>query len=366
MKVIISGGGTGGHIYPAIAIAEAFKREVENVEILFVGAKGKMEMDVVPKYGYKIEGLEIAGLQRKISLDNLKLPFKIINSLLRARKIVKNFNPDIAIGVGGYASGPLLKVAGWLNVTTFIQEQNSYAGVTNKILAKNAAKIFVAYPEMEKYFPADKIVFTGNPVRKDLEKLDGLREEACKFYGLDPAKKTILIFGGSLGAKALNEVAKSGASFLEDNKDYQLIWQTGSYYNKEYANERMVDFDNVVQLKYIERMDLAYACADVVICRAGALTISEIALAGKAAILIPSPIVAEDHQTKNAAALVERDAAIMIKEGEATNNAFELATQILNDEERLMNLKTNIKWFAKTNADDRIVNEILSNKGRKE
>lgn len=366
MKVIISGGGTGGHIYPAIAIAEALKRRVKDVEILFVGARGKMEMDVVPKYGYNIEGLEIAGLQRRLTLENLKLPFKVVGSLLHANRIVRRFDPDVVIGVGGYASGPLLKMAGWINKATFIQEQNSYAGVTNKILAKKAAKIFVAYPGMEKYFPADKIVFTGNPVRKDLEQLEGLKDEAYRFYNLDPARKTILVFGGSLGAKALNEVAKSGEAFLKDNKSCQLIWQTGSFYNQQYAKEHMTEFDNVVQLKYIERMDLAYACADIIICRAGALTISELALAGKAAILIPSSIVAEDHQTKNAKALADRDAAILIREEHSAEKAFELACELLEDEKRLDKLRTNIRWFAKANADEKIVEEILNYKGRKE
>ncbi len=360
MRVIISGGGTGGHIYPAIAIAEALKRRVDKVEILFVGAKGKMEMEKIPAAGYKIEGLDIAGFQRDSLLKNVFLPFKLIKSLMGARNILKDFKPDFVIGVGGYASGPLLRVAGWLGIPTFLQEQNSFAGVTNRLLSKKAMKIFVAFDNMDSYFPKEKIVFAGNPVRDDISSLEDKRGEALLHFGLDPEKKTILIFGGSLGAKALNEVATSGRELLKDSDEFQMIWQTGKFYNPHYKDDEMTGWKNVKQVEFISRMDLAYAAADIVICRAGALTISELAIAEKCSILVPSPNVAEDHQTKNAMALVEKEAALLCRENESKEKALKMALEVLESKERQTEMKERIKYFAKPKAGDKIVGEILN------
>lgn len=360
MKVIISGGGTGGHIYPAIAIAEVLKRRAGKIEILFVGAEGKMEMEKIPAEGYRIIGLDIAGFQRGFDPKNILLPVKIVKSLVKARSVIKDFKPDFVIGVGGYASGPLLWVAGMMNIPVFIQEQNSFAGITNRLLSRKAAKIFVAFDNMERYFPAEKIVFTGNPVRNDIMSLEEKRGEAILHFGLDPLKKTILIFGGSLGARTLNEVALSGNKLLKNSDEYQLIWQTGRFYNETCRNEEMAKWENVKQFEFISRMDLAYAAADVVICRAGALTISELAIAEKCAVLVPSPFVAEDHQTKNAQALSDKGAAMLSEEKVAGEMALQMAIALLDDDERQREMIKRIRYFARPDAGDQIVKEILN------
>ncbi len=359
MKVIISGGGTGGHIYPAIAIAQELKAQVPNCEILFVGAEGKMEMEKVPKAGFKIIGLPIRGLQRKITLENLAFPFKLTQSLWKAWKIVKDFKPDVVIGVGGYASGAVMQVAVWQGVKTLIQEQNSYAGLTNKLVAKSVNKICVAYPNMERYFPKEKIVFCGNPVRKDITDLESVRNEAFKFFDLSESKKTVLVLGGSLGARTINNCLKNGVSELLA-QGYQVIWQTGKIYFEE-----MKTFANMLNSKglyikdFIYEMNYAYACADVVISRAGALSVSELCLAGKPTILVPSPNVAEDHQTKNAMALVNENAAVLVKDGEASNLLIKKVLELLRDENKQKELAKNILKLAKPDASKEIVSCLL-------
>lgn len=356
-RVIISGGGTGGHIYPAIAIANALKAIDKDIEVLFVGAKDRMEMQKVPAAGYKIEGLWISGIQRRLTWDNLMFPFKIISSVLRAKKIIRSFKPDIAVGVGGYASWPLLYSANSMNVPTLIQEQNSYAGVTNKALAKKVKRICVAYPEMEKYFPADKIMFTGNPVRKDILDYKHKRDEAFKFFELDPSKKTVLVIGGSLGARTINESMADKLSMFAD-ANVQLIWQTGTgFYEK--AKSLTNGKQGIKAFDFIYKMDLAYAAADVVVSRAGALSISELCLVGKPAILVPSPNVAEDHQTKNAMALVNKDAALMIKDQAAQQVLVPAALKLLQDEEKKQFFSENIKKLGKPDAASTIAEEVI-------
>ncbi|SFF33196.1 undecaprenyldiphospho-muramoylpentapeptide beta-N-acetylglucosaminyltransferase [Thermoflexibacter ruber] len=359
MKFIISGGGTGGHIYPAIAIAQELKAQIPDCEILFVGAEGKMEMEKVPKAGFKIVGLPIRGLQRKLTVENLAFPFKLLQSLWKAWKIVKDFKPDAVIGVGGYASGAVMQVAVWQGIKTLIQEQNSYAGLTNKLVAKSVNKICVAYPNMERYFPKEKIVFCGNPVRKDITDLESIRSEAFKFFDLSENKKTVLVLGGSLGARTINNCLKNGVNELL-TQGYQVIWQTGKIYFEE-----MKAFANTLNSKdlyikdFIYKMNYAYACADVVISRAGALSVSELCLAGKPTILVPSPNVAEDHQTKNAMALVNENAAVLVRDGEASNTLITKTIELLKDEKRQKELAENIMKLAKPNASREIVNEIV-------
>lgn len=361
-KVIISGGGTGGHVFPAIAIANALRRIEPDVDILFVGANGRMEMDRVPEAGYEIVGLDIQGIDRHSLLNNLALPFKMINSLIKARKIIKEFGADVAVGVGGYASGPLLMVANNMGLPTLIQEQNSYAGVTNKWLAKKAEKICVAYAEMESFFPAEKLILTGNPIRRDSVDIEGKRESALQILGLQPEKKTILILGGSLGAKQMNGYVLDVIDELGGKEDVQFIWQTGKAY---YADiERSLDMDKLIPgnmkvVPFLERMDLAYAAADLIISRAGAGTISELCVVGKPVILIPSPNVAEDHQTKNAQALVARNAAVMISETDARNTMMYVALELLADEERCALLSEEIRKMAMPEADVAIAEEVL-------
>lgn len=359
IKVIISGGGTGGHIYPAIAIANALIEIDRSIEILFVGAKDRMEMQKVPAAGYKIEGLWISGIQRRLTVDNLMFPVKVIASIMKARKIIKEFKPDIAIGVGGYASWPLLYAANSLGLPTLIQEQNSYAGVTNKFLAKAASKICVAYPDMERFFPPEKIILTGNPVRKDILDVVPKRGDAFKFFGLDPNKKTILVVGGSLGARTINESITARLDMILTS-DVQLIWQTGkSYFQK--ANDIVASKgkDNVKVFEFISNMDLAYSAADIVLSRAGALSISELCLVNKPCILVPSPNVAEDHQTKNAMALVNKDAALMIKDATAVQVLVPAALKLLQDIQRQEIFKENIKKLAKPDAAKEIANKVL-------
>lgn len=316
-RVIISGGGTGGHIFPAVAIADEMKRRNPSVAILFIGALGKMEMEKVPQAGYEIVGLPIAGFQRKLTLSNFILPFKLLKSLWMARSVIKKFKPQLAIGVGGYASGPTLQMAQLLGIPTLIQEQNSYPGKTNQLLAKKTAKICTAYSGMDQFFPAEKIIQTGNPVRNLVTQNPQLRTEALSFFGLNPTKKTVLIIGGSLGARTLNESVLHHIATIQQ-EDIQVIWQCGKFYLDKIEQEFQDAWRTSVQVHaFIQRMDLAYAVADVIISRAGALSVSELTLIGKPCILVPSPNVAEDHQTKNAMALVKEDAAILVKDNES-------------------------------------------------
>ena len=359
-KVIISGGGTGGHIFPALSIANALKRLNKDIEILFVGAEGKMEMEKVPEAGYKIVGLPVRGLQRKLTLNNLKVLWNLWRSLKKAKRVVREFKPDVVVGVGGYASGPIGKVATNAGIPLVLQEQNSYAGVTNKLLAKKAAKICVAYEGMERFFPKEKIIFTGNPVRKDLLNAVNERAEGSAFYGLDANKKTVLVTGGSLGAGSINKAMVRWLEKIAGWKDVQVIWQCGSYYHKELEEQlkgRMPE--NVKFMPFLKRMDLAYACADLVVARAGAGTISELCLLGKAVVLVPSPNVAEDHQTKNAMALVNKQAAVMVKDAEVVERLGEVMERLLQDDGERKSLSEHILTLAMKDSDEVIAREIL-------
>ena len=359
-KVIISGGGTGGHIFPALSIANALKRLDKDIEILFVGAEGKMEMEKVPEAGYKIVGLPVRGLQRKLTLSNLKVLWNLWRSLKKAKRVVQEFKPDVVVGVGGYASGPIGKVAANAGIPLVLQEQNSYAGVTNKLLAKKAAKICVAYEGMERFFPKEKIIFTGNPVRKDLLNAANERAEGIAFYGLDANKKTVLITGGSLGAGSINKAMVRWLEKIAGWKNVQVIWQCGSYYHKELEEQlkgRMPE--NVKFMPFLKRMDLAYACADLVVARAGAGTISELCLLGKAAVLVPSPNVAEDHQSENAMALVNKQAAVMVKDAEVVERLGEVMERLLQDDGERKSLSDHILTLAMKNSDEVIAREIL-------
>jgi len=360
IKVIISGGGTGGHIFPAIAIADAIRAKYPDADLLFVGAKGKMEMERVPRAGYPIKGLWISGFQRSLDWRNLLFPIKLLSSLATAYGILRRFRPDVVIGVGGYASGPLLEVAVRLGIPALIQEQNSYAGATNRILARKVQKICVAYPDMERYFPAEKIRITGNPVRREVFAQQIPAGEARSFFGLDPQKPTLLVFGGSLGALALNEAMEAGTGAIEGRPDIQVIWQCGNTYYERFRQCHTALLGNVRLLPFLERMDMAYAAAEVVVCRAGALTISELCMAGKAAVLVPSPFVAEDHQTKNAAALVARHAAILIKNERATVELLPKALELLTDTKMRRSLENNIREMAKSDAAEAIADEAIA------
>lgn len=353
IKVVISGGGTGGHIFPAIAIANEIKRRHADAEILFVGANGRMEMEKVPLAGYKIIGLPIAGLQRKFTLSNFTLPFKLIKSILMARKIVKDFQPDLAIGVGGYASAALIYAASTCKVPVLIQEQNSYAGLTNKLMSGKAAKICVAYPDMEKYFPAAKIVETGNPVRAEIYSALSLdKATAKKSLGYNEDQALVLIIGGSLGARTIN-LAVQAIIEKASSKNIQILWQTGKNYTADTKG-----LEGVKASVFIQDMATAYAASDVVVSRAGAISVSEISLLNKASILIPSPNVAEDHQTKNAMALSSKQAAVLLPDSEAKEKLFEALELLLNDVTKQEELRNNLKAFAKPNALVEIVNEI--------
>ena len=353
-RFILSGGGTGGHIYPAIAIANELKKRHPNAEVLFVGAKDKMEMEKVPQAGYEIKGLWISGIQRKLTLKNLMFPFKLINSLLAARKIVKQFQPHVAIGTGGFASGPLLRMAESYGVPCVLQEQNSFAGITNKLLAGKAKKICVAYDGMERFFPKDKIVKTGNPIRMDLVDLKSTKDGASAFFGLDATKKTVLVLGGSLGARRINQLIEKELGFFE-KRGLQVLWQCGKLYYEEY---KKYDSDTVKVLAFVNRMDLAYTLGDIIISRAGAGSVSELCLVGKPVIFIPSPNVAEDHQTQNAKALAVKDAAIMLKEDELDGTFENTFSGLLDSEEMQQKLGTNIKKLAMPKATEHIVDEI--------
>jgi len=359
LKVILSGGGTGGHIFPAVAIANEIKKLVPHADILFVGALGKMEMEKVPSAGYKIIGVPIAGFQRKFTLANLKLPFLIISSLLKTKKIIHDFNPDVVVGTGGYASGPLLKAAISNGIPALLQEQNSYAGITNKILSKKASKICVAYEGMEQFFPKEKIVLTGNPVRQDIINISTKREEAFEFFKLDKSKKTILVVGGSLGAKGINEAIGNGLQLLAE-QHIQLIWQTGKTYF-DVAQKQTATFEatNIKAVDFITRMDLAYACADVVISRAGAGALSELCIVQKPSILVPLPTAAEDHQTKNAMSLVSKKAAILVKDAEAKKYLIKEAISLINNSALQQELSKNCGLLALPNSTHIIANEVL-------
>ncbi|MEO9484070.1 MAG: undecaprenyldiphospho-muramoylpentapeptide beta-N-acetylglucosaminyltransferase [Ekhidna sp.] len=355
---MISGGGTGGHIYPAISIAQALKDTLQHVEILFVGAKGKMEMDKVPAAGFEIEGLWISGIQRKITAGNLMFPFKLVSSIIKSYGLLKKFKPDVVVGVGGYASGPLLYAATKNGVPTLIQEQNSYAGLTNKWLAKKVHTICVAHGGMEKYFPADKLVVTGNPVRKTIMLNPNRKDEAYKYFELDSTKPTLLVIGGSLGARTLNESVVAGLEKLK-NEGVQLIWQCGGFYHEEMVERAEGQGGKVILKDFIFQMDFAYACANVVISRAGALSIAELMLTGKPSILVPSPNVAEDHQTLNAKALVDNEAAEMVKDNEAMDQLIGEAIELVNDKKRQETLAKNIHDMAHENAAVDIANEVI-------
>jgi UDP-N-acetylglucosamine--N-acetylmuramyl-(pentapeptide) pyrophosphoryl-undecaprenol N-acetylglucosamine transferase len=358
MRFIISGGGTGGHIYPAIAIAEAIKKQMPEAEFLFIGAKGRMEMEKVPQAGYKIEGLWISGFQRKELWKNISLPFKILFSMIKVWGIISKFKPDAVIGVGGYASGVALKVAGWRKIPILIHEQNSFAGKTNQLLAKSARKICVAYDGMERFFPAEKLILTGNPVRQDILDISSKKEAGLKHYGFSTDKKVIMVTGGSLGAKTINESIGNNLQQLAD-ANVQIIWQVGKFYFETYS-PMGAGMPAVKVLGFIDRMDLAYAASDLVIARAGALTISELCVSGKAAILIPSPNVAEDHQTANAMALVKKDAAVLVKDADARETLVAKALELLGNDDRRKELETNIKKLAMPDASERIAKECLA------
>ena len=364
MKIIFSAGGTGGHIFPAIAVADELKRQMPNAEILFVGALGKMEMERVPTAGYKIEGLNIAGFQRKLSINNIwnnvKLPFKILDSMRTVRRIIKNFKPDVVAGFGGFASGPTLRAAAEMHIPTVLQEQNSYAGVTNKLLAKKARLICVAYEGLDKFFPANKIILTGNPVRADIINVTAKRKEGIIFFGLDSSKKTIFVSGGSLGARTLNNCIVQNVDFFKQHTEIQVIWQCGKIYFETLKTCESAQLPNVHLLPFVQRMDLAYAVADIVIARAGALTISELCLVGVPTILIPSPNVAEDHQTKNATALSKKDAAVLIPDSEAVEKTLPMVLNILNDSQSAQSMRYNILKFGKPEAAKDIVKAIIS------
>jgi len=365
MNLIISGGGTGGHIFPAIAIANAVRRIDPGTRILFVGALGRMEMQRVPQAGYEIVGLPIQGFDRKNLLKNLKVLYLVWKSQRMARKIVRDFRPDVAVGVGGYASGPLLNTAAAMGVPCLIQEQNSYAGVTNKLLAKKARVICTAYEGMERFFPKEKIILTGNPVRQRLLEENVTREEACRMFGLDVQKKTILLVGGSLGARTVNESVLQHLDIVRGQQDVQFLWQTGKYYSEEIAR-RLGDSrpDNLHVTDFIQDMAAAYRVADLVISRAGAGSISEFCLLGLPVILVPSPNVAEDHQTKNALALVDRQAALYVKDAEAPATLLDLAVKTVADKRLLASLSDNIKQLALPDSANIIAEQVFKLAGK--
>lgn len=363
IRAIISGGGTGGHIFPALSIADKLKELNPETEILFVGAEGRMEMEKVPAAGYEIVGLPVAGLQRKLTLSNLALPFKVLKSVRMAKKLIREFKPDVAVGVGGYASAPLLWAATRCGIPTLIQEQNGFAGLTNKLLGRKVDRICVAYEGMERFFPAEKIIMTGNPIRKEIVPADqATKAEAMEYYGLDPQKKHIFIVGGSLGSGTLNNAMKKWITDgCPGGADIEVIWQCGKYYKP--SVDAFMEGRELPQIQYsdfIRRMDLAYAAADIVISRSGASSISEICAAGKACIFVPSPNVAEDHQTHNAMALVNKDAAMMVKDSEAVEKLMQAACSLIENPEKTALIEKNAAAMAKMDAAQTIAEEIYS------
>tara|TARA_Y100000782_G_scaffold115309_1_gene156823 strand:+ start:3920 stop:5026 length:1107 start_codon:yes stop_codon:yes gene_type:complete len=359
LKMIVSGGGTGGHIFPAIAIANAVKARVPDVEVLFVGAEGRMEMEKVPAAGYKIEGLWISGIQRSLSLKNLAFPFKLISSTLKANKILKNFQPDVVVGTGGFASGPLLRAAAGKGIPALIQEQNSFPGITNRLLSKRVQRVCVAYDGMERYFDPSKILMTGNPVRKEVVKLEGKRPRAFEFFKLNTEKPTLLIVGGSLGARSINNaIAKDLKRFVD--KGIQVIWQTGklTYPEAKEAAKGLED-KGIVVTEFISKMDMGYAAADVVISRAGAIAVSELCLVAKPIVLVPFPHAAEDHQTKNAQALVNHNAAKLVKDDKANDELVDTVLELFNNADEREKLSRNIQGLGIKDADDIIAAEVI-------
>jgi UDP-N-acetylglucosamine--N-acetylmuramyl-(pentapeptide) pyrophosphoryl-undecaprenol N-acetylglucosamine transferase len=354
-KFILSGGGTGGHIYPAIAIANELKLRFPDAEFLFVGAKDKMEMQKVPQAGYQIKGLWITGLQRKVSLPNLMFPFKLVDSLWESKKILKRFKPDVVIGTGGFASGPLVKMASMMGIPTVIQEQNSFPGITNKLLSKRANVICVAYENLERFFPKEKMVFTGNPVRQDLIDVESKRTEAIQHFNLDPNKKTLLVLGGSLGARRLNQLIEKELEKIV-SQNVQIVWQCGKLYFEDY---KIHNANNVQVFPFIERMDLVYAVSDIIISRAGASSVSELCIVGKPVIFIPSPNVAEDHQTKNAKSIVDKKGGLLLKESELDAEFSLVFEALLKDEGKQNQLSENIKQLAMPEATKTIADEIV-------
>ena len=354
-KFILSGGGTGGHIYPAVAIADELKSRYPDAEFLFVGASDRMEMDKVPQAGYKIEGLWISGIQRKLTLKNLMFPFKLLTSLLRSRKIIKTFKPDAVVGTGGFASGPLLQVATSRKIPSLIQEQNSYPGITNKLLGKKVNTICVAYEGLEKFFPKDKLKLTGNPIRKDLLQIKGKHIEGKDAFTLIHSKHTLLVLGGSLGARRINELIEANLDFFEA-QNVQLIWQCGKLYYDSYKQYNKMK--NVQVHAFLSNMDMAYAAADVIISRAGAISVSELCIVGKPTIFIPSPNVAEDHQTKNAKAIADKNAAILIREKDLDSEFQNKFSDLISNEQKRKELSENIEALALVNATNDIVDEV--------
>jgi len=357
-KYMIAGGGTGGHIFPALAIANALKRLQPSCEILFVGARGKMEMEKIPREGYKIIGLDIAGLNRSSLLKNISLPFKMIKSFIQARRILNDFKPDVAIGVGGYASFPVLYMAQQKGIATVIQEQNSYAGRSNKLLGSKAVAICVAYDGMDKFFPVKKIMYTGNPVREGITKGKITKEEGMEFFGLNRAKKIVFAFGGSLGAKTINETLAASLPFFIEN-DIQLLWQTGAAYFPVASELSNGNKHNIKVFEFIREMDYAYAAADIIVSRAGASSISELCFVGKPVIFVPYPHASEDHQTYNAMALVSRNAALMVKDSETKNELIKKIQSLLNDDKQCDLMKDNISQLKMEDADTRIATKII-------
>ncbi|MEE2954338.1 MAG: undecaprenyldiphospho-muramoylpentapeptide beta-N-acetylglucosaminyltransferase [Bacteroidota bacterium] len=354
-KIIISGGGTGGHIFPALAIGKLLEKKIPNIKILFVGAKGRMEMEKIPKEGYEIKGLWISGFQRRITFKNILFPFKLIHSIYMANKILNKYSPDLVIGTGGYASGPLLYMAAYKKIPSIIQEQNSFPGITNKILSRHVNKICVAYNDMEKFFPKDKICFTGNPVRNQILNFSDKRVEGIKYFNLDPSYLTVLVIGGSLGALSINNTIHKNIDFFK-KESINLIWQTGiSFLDKAKNVVKEIDLPNINAYNFIQHMDLAYAAADIIISRAGAIAISELCCVGKPVILIPSPNVSENHQYKNAQSLVNKNAALLVEDSKASCKLVVKLLELINDSEMRASLSKNILALGVTDASNQIV-----------
>ena len=361
MRVLISGGGTGGHIFPAVAVADALVELVPDCEILFIGAEGKMEMEKIPKAGYEIIGLPIRGIQRKLSLKNAMVPFRLVTSFLKVRKVIADFKPDVAFGTGGYASAPALKMAQWMGVPTAILESNNYPGLANKWLAKSVEKVFVAFEGLERFFPKEKIELTGNPVRKDIRSLLYYQEEAKRFFDWGQSRKTLLFFGGSLGARTINLAVRDAVEYFKSRPDIFVIWQTGKN-DAAFLDCETAKLPNVRAMQFIDRMDLAYSIADLVVCRAGALTLSELAVVRKPSVLVPSPNVAEDHQTKNAAYLENRHAAIMVRDVDVGQMLIEKINELIEDDEKLNALSENIAKEGRENAAVQIAETLIKMK----